>query len=398
MGLKTAIIGGGMSGLCAAILLAREGADVTVHERQEAPAKKLLLTGNGRCNLSNVSVSCSDYVCGDPAKLRGILACLTQTRRDEFFAGIGLMLCELRGGLYPASRQASSARDCLLLAAQELGVKLRTDSYVKGLDEDKRLLLRDGSLTEAYDIVIIASGGKAGVYGEEGENGKKLLRSIGHEMKNEHPALTHILCAEDLSAVAGVRCDAAVSLHVSSGTYRESGELQITKNALSGIPVFQLSRYLDEESGVLSVDFLPRAECDRVWFRKRLEEQKGRDLEGLLCGVLQKKLANWLITSFGRKPSDKVSSMDPAEADAFFEMLRNKRFTACGLGKYREAQLMSGGVPLDEVSDGLESRFREDVYLCGELLDVNGACGGYNLHFALASAFRVRDEILRKKR
>lgn len=386
---RIAVIGGGMSGLSAAVLLSRDGYDVTVFERQDRIGKKLLITGNGRCNLSNEDISPSHYQCTDMQKLSHILLNMSDDERDGFYKSLGLSICNVKGGLYPVSRQASSVLDAFRFTLTELGVKIMIGYKACALREGGRISFEcvDKQPDKPYDAVILSCGGKAGVYGEDKDNAFPLLKKMGHSIKDTYPALTYLKCNEDLKGVAGVRCDAALSLKTKSGVYNEKGELQINKDSLSGIPVFQLSRYASEPAATrLEADFLCFLGEQKAEYDRRIKAYPDRTLEDFFAGWLNKKLAVYLIKKAGLKPTGTVRS---ADTEKLYKTARHCVFEICGRGNYREAQLMCGGVPLSEVNDDLESLRMKNVYLCGELLDVAGECGGYNLHFALCCAHTV---------
>ncbi len=385
-----------MSGICAAILLSRTGYNVTIYERQERIGKKILLTGNGRCNISNQDIDASWYVSSDDKKLARILNNLSLKERDAFYDSIGLCITDIRGGLYPVSRQASSVIDALRFTLSEANVKIVTGAKAVALHKDLSIEFEDKSVPadKGAAAVIIACGGKAGVYSEEKENGIRLIKDMGHRISDTYPALTYLRCEEDLRSVAGVRCDAALTLNTAKGSFSERGELQINKDALSGIPVFQLSRYAKDLSGCsLEADFLCFMNDALPKYKARAASYPDRSLEDFFAGWLNKKLAQYLIKRAGMRPSDTVRK---SSMQRLYETLRHCSFKPAGRGSFREAQLMCGGIPLNEVDDDLQSLLYKNVYATGEILDVNGACGGYNLHFALCSAYTVSNAIINK--
>ncbi len=385
---KAAVIGGGMSGICSAILLAGEGIQVSLYERQDRIAKKLLLTGNGRCNLSNTDIYEGAYLCSDTGKLSGILANMTKEEEEGFYKDLGLSTVDIRGGIYPVTKMASSVVDALRFTLRERDVNIYTGYKACGVSADRRISFEGGiGVSQPHDAVIAACGGKAGVYSEDKENGFMLLKSAGHSINTCYPALTYFKCEEDLGSVAGVRCECLVTLINGEERLSEQGELQFTKDALSGIPVFQLSRYTPKASGCrLEIDFLSFLEDPYRELERRVRTYPDRSLEDFFAGWLNKKLALFLIKKAGCKVSDRAGSVNIKK---LFKELTHCSFNICGRGSYREAQLMCGGVPLSEVKDTLESGFLDGLYLAGELLDVAGMCGGYNLHFALSCAFTI---------
>ncbi len=392
---ETAVIGGGMAGICSAILLAEAGIKVKLFERQDRIGKKLLLTGNGRCNLSNLSPGAEHYLTDDKERLERILNTLTPKRRELFFDALGLKLCEIRGGLYPVTRQASSVLDAFRFRLRELGVAILTDSFVSGIDGDLRITLSDGRCFGPFKKILLAAGGRAGVYAEEKDNALALAKEMAGSLVKTYPSLCAIRVKEELKAAAGVRCDARITLQTPQGSYSEQGELQITKGALSGIPVFQLSRYLEDTmNSRIHVDFLPFLEEGDAYLSARAECFSQRSLEEFFAGILNKKLAVELLHRAGLAPSRPVSELPEEELIKLFRLCRSAEYTPAGYGSYKDAQLMCGGVPLSALSDDLECRQHPGVHILGELLNVNGECGGYNLHFALASAMHVCDRLL----
>ncbi|MBR3524947.1 MAG: aminoacetone oxidase family FAD-binding enzyme [Lachnospiraceae bacterium] len=392
---EIAVIGGGMAGICSAILLAEAGRRVMLFERQDRIGKKLLLTGNGRCNLSNLTPEAEHYLTDDREKLVRILNTLTPKRRERFFDGLGLKLCEIRGGLYPVTRQASSVLDAFRFRLRELAVDIRTESFVRAIDGDRNITLSDGRRFGPFQRILLAAGGRAGVYAEEKDNALTLAKELTGSLVKTYPALCAIRVKEELKAAAGVRCDAGITLHTPRGSFTERGELQITKGALSGIPVFQLSRYLEDTmNSQISVDFLPFLEGGEACLSARAEHFSQRSLEEFFAGILNKKLAVELLHRADLAPSRSVSAVPKEALLKLFRLCRSAGFTPAGYGSYKDAQLMCGGVPLSALSDELECRQHPGVHILGELLNVNGECGGYNLHFALACAMHVCDRLL----
>ena len=393
---NAAVIGAGFGGMSVAVLLARAGFCVDLYERQERVGKKLLLTGNGRCNLSNEDISTKHYLCSDENMLQKILDNMSVSERDGFYHSLGLSTCVMKGGIYPVSRQASSVLDVFRFTLEELGVKIILEKKAEEIRADKRIVFSDGSISRkpGYDHIILSCGGKAGVYSEDKENGLGLVKKAGHSINATYPALTFFKCEEDIRALAGVRCDASLKLVVKDKEYRESGEVQFTKENLSGIPVFQLSRYVKEPSkALIYADFLCFLKDPRRQFEERIRFFGERNLEEFFAGWLNKKLALYLIKEAGLKPDMKVRNCDMS---GLYKLATAYCFKIKDRGGYRDAQLMCGGVPLNEVNKDLMSKKAEDVYLIGELLDVSGECGGYNLHFALSCAYTVYKSLIKK--
>ncbi|MBR1471687.1 MAG: aminoacetone oxidase family FAD-binding enzyme [Lachnospiraceae bacterium] len=399
---KTAVIGGGMSGMAAAILLAECGRQAEIFERQERIGKKILLTGNGRCNLSNTEIDTAFYRCDDEGQLSRILSFCDGDKEQAFWERLGLKLRAQRGCLYPVTNQASTVLDCLRFRLEELRIPVHTEAECIKISGQKgaftvqyRSAENAAAKAGAFDNVFLCCGGRAGVYREEEHNGYTLAKALGHTVKKGHPALVPVRCAEDMKAVAGVRVQADVSLW-QAGTYLASdeGELQLTKEGISGIPVFQLSRYADDlNHSVFRVDFLPflKQESLARILRERMDRMPGRSLEQFFAGWLQKKLCLYLLKRAGLKAEQTIGDMPLDRLKGIVAGMKACPFTPMSLGNYRQAQVSTGGIPLPEVSDHLESRKCPGIHIAGEMLDVTGACGGYNLHFALACAHAMTE-------
>ena len=407
--MKTAaIIGGGAAGMTAAILLKEAGFDVTLFERQDRIGKKILQTGNGRCNISHTGISEKNYVGRDTEKIRKILSSFDEKRERAFLSGLGIELCERDGCLYPVSRQASSVLDAYRFRLAERKVRILTDTEVTGIRQRKNgyeLLTKTPDGNRGYGdfaVCILACGGMAGVYQEAAHNGYEITKAMGHSLTGLHPALTPVRCEEDFKAAAGIRADAGLTLTVNGKVAgKEQGEVQFTDSGLSGIPVFQLTLLIrdpERTENRIALDLLGFLGDDNEAaygrFTKRAKAMKERTLEEFFAGWLQKKLAVFLIKNAGLKTSSAVSDFTEKDLDRLYHTARNLTFKVKKCGDWRSAQIQCGGVPMEELNERLESRKMKGIYLIGEMLDAAGMCGGYNLHFALASAHCCADALI----
>ena len=402
---KIAIIGGGMSGMAAAILLAEAGKRVVIFERQERIGKKLLLTGNGRCNISNTDMDTSYYRTDETERLKRILQHCTPEQEADFWQSLGMAVREIKGGLYPETNQAATVLDCLRFRIEELGIRVCTDTYVtqiRGSLGHFMICRKDAEGTEkteeGYTQILLCCGGLAGVYKEAEQNGFGIVRGMGHAIRKGHPALVPVTCSEDMKAIAGVRAQAKVTLFQNGReVLADTGELQLTKEGISGIPVFQLTRYLDEiKNSRFEVDFLPflaEEELPKI-LNERTERMRERTMEQFFAGWLQKKLTLYLLKRCEVRAEQKLEALSEKQLLRVVQGMKHCSFTPAALGNYRQAQVSVGGVPLSEVNEHLQSVKVPGIYITGEMLDVTGACGGYNLHFALASAMTAVHGIL----
>ena len=399
-GITIGIIGGGAAGMMAAITAARQGAEVTLLEGNARIGKKLLSTGNGKCNLGNRKLDTTEFYCGEPDRLADFLNRFGTDDLISFFQGLGVLLKEKNGYLYPACEQASVVQDALRYELRELGVHLVTDCKVMAVERNgqtgKIHVLGSGE-SFVFDRVILACGGKAAPSTGSDGSGFGLAEQLGHSLVPQVPALVQLKCREDyLKSVAGVRAEAQISVYSGKDCVAvEQGELQITDYGLSGIPVFQLSRVVNyilstQKEVEIQLDFLPDytpETYEQLRISRNLLLQDGRTVEEYFTGMLHKKLMALFIKLAGLKAGDSIREADPERVKEVYRLCRQWQLHANGSNAYDNAQVCAGGVPLEEVTDQLESVKVPGVYFAGEILDVDGRCGGYNLHWAWCSGY-----------
>lgn len=352
-----AVIGGGAAGLCAAIAASREGAKTVLLEKLDRVGKKLLSTGNGRCNLSNRDLSLAHYR-GEKVFLQTVLEDSQEIER--FFSGLGLLMREENGRIYPLSNHANSVLDCLRIGAERAGVFVETGQTVQRIIPLQQGFCLEGSLPIQAARVVVATGGCAAPkLGSDG-SGFALLRGVGHRVTSLTPALVQLCCCkEEMRGLKGVRAYAEATLWQGENLlYREYGEIQFTEYGLSGIPMFNVSSRVARATLPLRITL------------NFLVNQPPLDPNLPLTGAFHRPLADYL-TRRGVS-GDNVS------------------FTVIGTRGWDQAQVTAGGAVLEEFDAAtLESRMVSGLYACGEVLDVDGDCGGYNLHWAWASGLRA---------
>ncbi len=407
---KVIVVGGGASGLTAAIFAARNGQQVTILEHKDRVGKKILMTGNGKCNLTNTNDFRGKYYSSNQKSLQRIYDTLVRFGADDtraFFEKMGLYTKEKKdGGVYPVSEQASAVLDVLRGECERLGVQVRTGCEVCGIapqkqDRNVRAVCqgKDGKKRQAtfsYDKLILAAGGKAApVSGSDG-SGYLLAASLGHSVVKPLPALVQLRCAGGFfKSVSGVRAQAGLTLYIEGRAAAfEEGELQLTDYGISGIPVFQFSRMaaraLDAGKACeVGIDFLPYVqETDRDCFAQKNADDAAfgyKTVEALLAGMVHKKVAS-MICRKHKTGADLtvVQAGKDAVLGCIYELF-DFRVKIVGTNPFENAQVCSGGVPIGEVDDCFASKLCKDVYLIGELLDCDGICGGYNLQWAWAT-------------
>ena len=402
------VIGGGASGLTAAIFAAQKGNQVTVLEHKDRVGKKILMTGNGRCNLTNMSDFHGKYYSSDEKSLQKIYDTLVSFGADDtraFFERMGLYTKEKKdGGVYPVSEQASVVLDVLRGECERLGVRTITGCEVCSITPKKSGGTIDGMyLAEtgerkrkafSYDRLILATGGNAAPASGSDGSGYRLASSLGHKIIKPLPALVQLRCEGSfLKSVSGVRAQAGITLYIDDKTAAfDEGELQLTDYGISGIPVFQFSRIaaraLDRKRKCeAGINFLTYVQDKELFVKKNADAKKYgyKTVEQLLSGMVHKKLAAMVCKKNKTGMGVKVSEAGEKAVRKCILELFDFRVKIIGTNPFENAQVCSGGVPLDEVNECFASKLCKDVYLVGELLDCDGICGGYNLQWAWAT-------------
>ena len=386
--MKIAIIGGGASGIAAAIYAKRENSacNVQVFERSDRILKKLLATGNGRCNLSNTDMSGRHYFSHSPEYINKILSAFTPEEERQFFESIGIIFCEENGRIYPYSRRANAVADALRFECGHLGVKIRTNAFVEKIEKSEHGFIING---EFFDKVIVSSGGfSAPSFGTDG-NSFRLLKSLGHTITRYSYALAPVKVKENVKQLKGIRAHADVTLLRNGDAIRtEKGEVQFTDYGLSGIAVMQLSRLLGEND-ILALDLMPnfsKKELETL-FEKRKATLPHLKAEDFLSGIVHKTLGIFILNRIGISPAKNTSSLTEDEIRQLAENIKTLPFTVSSVLGKEHSQATSGGARLcDFNAETLESSIVPNLYCTGEALDCVGDCGGYNLHWAWATA------------
>ena len=388
------IIGGGASGLMAALTAAEDKNNhVILLERQQRIGRKLLATGNGRCNLTNTGAATENYHGEDPAFARHALEKFTPADTLRFFHGLGLLtVTEYGGRVYPLSNSANSVLDVLRLALDRAGVEQRTACPARELRREKEgfTVVTDAGSLRA-DKLIVACGGAAG--GKLGgvTDGYELLKALGHKRTGLYPALVPVhTAAEYPRALKGVRVQGALRLTGGGAALAESrGEIQFTETGVSGPAVFDISRAASTggEGLRLHMDLLPQDEKEVfALLRKRREEYPELDAAELFTGMLHNRLGRMLVKYAGIPAGQPLGGLDDAALGRLAAAAKDFSLDVTGTGGLDSAQVTAGGIRTAGVNpETLESWFVPGLFLCGEVLDVDGDCGGYNLQWAWAS-------------
>lgn len=389
------VVGAGASGLMAAIFAAQSGASVRILEHKEKAGKKLLLTGNGKCNLSCVDIDPTRYRGSEEGFAIPVLNAYSVDDTLRFFREIGVPVRQKNGGYYPQNEEASGVLRALLLECEKYHVSIDYETGIKRINA-----LRNGFFLETkqgnYECkcCILATGGCS--YKETGSDGSGFLYlgDLGHSVQDVVPSLVQLKAkAPFLKETAGIRADCNLTLLVDQlPVAEEAGELQMTDYGVSGICVFQLSRFAatalrEQKEVTLSIDFLPASgDVSAVtYLYRRLFASHPAKISALLGGSVHRKLIPALL-HICRIRDKAASEATEEEIMRIASTLKAFPLSIVGTKKLNEAQVTAGGVNTLEVfPQTMASRLHEGLFFCGEMLDVDGPCGGYNLQWAWSS-------------
>ncbi len=391
-----AVIGGGASGLICAIAAMQKSVasgapcSVTVFESNNRVGKKLLATGNGRCNMLNTDSS--PFYFSHNNFHAYALKRFNAESNIAFFNKIGLYTrTDSEGRVYPLSNQATTVLDALRLECERCGIKTVTDCEIRSIKSAKDGFMLNGDMH--FDKVVLACGGKASV---KSFNGYELLSQLGHRTTEILPSLSklNIKNTADIKQLQGIRHKVKLTLTV-GGRYvaDETGELLFAKYGLSGIAIMQLSAYVTRMSksdgeAVISGDFAPGYSFDFInsALEKIIDHDENIKNEYLLAGFMPKKLGESVIRSLGFDCNGRASELSESDVSAIAKRVKKFRYTIDSVRSFEDAQVTAGGADTKYFNpETMESKLHKGFYAIGEVLDVDGLCGGYNLMWAWSS-------------
>jgi len=387
------IIGAGASGMAAALAAAENpNVNVILMERQARVGRKLQATGNGRCNLSNINADRGSYHGTNPGFVKSAISAFDPQATLNWFADLGLYtVTEENGKVYPYSDQANSVVDILRLNLCKPNITLKLGFDVEKVQKtDKGFAVTGNGETLACDKLVVACGGLAGSKLGGTMSGYKLLAKLGHKSTRLRPSLVQIKADwSGCAALKGVRTNCRIRILKDGSLFAEStGELQLTELGISGPVVFEISRDVCYGPGqwTAQIDFLPGWTEERLSAELEKRRQSDLPMEELLTGVLHNRLGRVLSKTAGIRGKNFVKELSNAEAKAVCEAVKNLEiFLTEPLGM-DSAQVTAGGVLTDQFdANTMESRLVPGLYACGEVLDIDGDCGGYNLQWAWSS-------------
>lgn len=388
---KIVIVGGGAAGLVAAINAKNEKNEVIILERNASCGKKILATGNGKCNYWNSDQDMSHYHSHNQELLSSIITEELQTSSLNLFKQLGVYPKIKNGYYYPFSNQATTIKNALLKEIERKKIIVKNDFFVEKIKKQANKFEIEGQneIIKA-DKVIISTGSKAAPKTGSDGNGYTLLKRFGHKIIEPLPALVQLKTKGNyLKNWTGIRTDVIVSLYENNQLIKEeAGEIQLTDYGISGICVFNLSRYISiglkaNKQENICINFMPF-----IKNKKEIEElfNENRTIKDNLDGILNNKLVEVILKETKINQDKKYEELSESDKSNLISNLTNFKVEVIGTNSYEQAQVCTGGIPLTEINlTKCESKLIKGLYIIGELLDVDGDCGGYNLGFAWMS-------------
>ena len=393
------IVGGGAAGLTSALIAKDSGLDVAIIEGTDRIGKKILTTGNGRCNISNENINTNRYHSENPYFAGYTLDSFNLVQTIDFFNRLGIPLVTLDGGkMFPMSLQASSVIDILRFAIEEKHIPVYTNTKAKEITKNNNgfKISTTGSDTYECDKLIIATGGKSAPKTGSDGSGYTLAKQLGHSVTSLVPALVQLkLNYNRLKALSGVKFDGYAELFINGEcVQKEFGEILFTDYGISGPPILQLSRAvsygLSKNSKVsLKIDMLPTITCENLkgFLENHWSVFGSRSLLDSFIGIIHKKIIPIILKQANIEDFHKpCSDLKSEEKNAIYALLKQWQFEVSGTNSFSNAQVTAGGINTKEINpQTLESNLVPNLFFAGEILDVDGDCGGFNLQWAWSS-------------
>lgn len=393
---KAAIIGGGASGLLCAIFCAKSGIRVDLFEQNPKCAKKILVSGNGRCNITNKKLSTNDYFSQNPSFVEFALKEFGFNEFERFCNSIGLLLdAKDDGRIYPLSNEAKSVAALLLCHAKGLGVNIHTDTKIS----DIKKLLND------YDAVVVATGSEAASHLGGNRDGLEFAKEVGHNIIPTYPSLVQLhLDSGSVKKMSGAKTDGEVTLLINNKKETSSsGDILFTDYGVSGFGVLDISQAAsialrDGADVSISINLLPSFNTQKLssHISKLASIQSDLTIADILAGLVPLKIASGILDELRLPAAFSGKDIDTKLSKKIANQLQNWRFKVSDTHGFRHAEVAGGGVDTAEINPKtFESLKQKNLYFCGEVLDVVGRRGGYNFAFAWASGFLAARHITR---
>ncbi len=392
---SVAIIGAGASGLVAAIVATRKGAKVRIFEKNPKIGRKILATGNGRCNITNQSIKLSNYHGENPSFINVSIDRFNTSTCRAFFNELGIEMLEGQDGrLYPKSHQSSSVVELLVYECKRLGVEFLLSNEVTQIKkENDRFVLQINDKNEYTQKILISTGGLAMPTLGSCDSGYRFAQNFGHTIIPTYASLVQLVCKEDLKSISGVKIEGIIEILIDRQSVRaKSGDLLFANYGISGSAVLDVSRSIGRalERGcevIAKLDLMPEYSKEQLKniLQKRVKFSHGKSVSLWLDGFINSKLAKFVAKDLQIENADNLNTKDIVK---LAYMLKNMKLKVIDTKGFKSAEVTAGGVNTDEINpQTLESKLQKGLFFSGEVLDIDGDCGGYNLHWAWASGY-----------
>ena len=400
--MKIGIIGGGASGVIAAIKAKDKGADVVIFEKEDRILKKLLLTGNGKCNLSHEGISVSDYHAqneDDREKISKILSVFNDKIRDDLFDKLDLCTVSEDGYIYPVTHSSAGVVNTFLRELKKRDIRINTGFNVTKIKKSgSGWLIFDNKKEEYLDRIIISCGGAS--YVKTGSDGSmiRILKELGVKCNDLYPALTALKGSffenEKLSLIlSGLR--EYGKIYDEDDGLLSCGNIQFTDYGLSGIAIYDISHlYVTGEKKRLYFSLFDDKDKAYSLLCDCIKDNGMLSFHEAFCGLIHKKWIDFYLKALDIKSGEKVSDISKDKINKMAGYLNRLPFDVNGYKGFEHAQVTGGGICLSEIGDDMSLRNFPGIYVTGEMLDVFGKCGGYNLHFAFATGLIAGEAVL----
>ena len=399
MGNKIIVVGGGASGMMAAIIAKRHGGDVTILERNDRVGKKILATGNGRCNYTNKFLNINNYHGNNPKFAFSPLSVFNVDMTIDFFERLGITpAVEDNGKVFPLSFQSSSMLDILRYEIEDLKIELITEAYVIDIKRSKRFTVRtkDGRVFHSDKLILATGGMSLPASGSDG-NGYSLSKKLNHKITDVFPGLVQLKLESNLlKPMDGVKFVGRAGVYLADKLILEDiGDILFTSYGISGPPILQISRtalkYLrDGKEAKLKVSIIHTKTCEELsyYLENRFSQMKSRTIEGSLIGLVNKRLIIPILRELNIDKNKNADKLTREEIKSIADLLTSWEFKIIGSQSWAHAQATAGGVSTHEINNQtMESKIVDGLYIIGELLDIDGDCGGFNLQWAWSSGY-----------
>ena len=392
--MRVAVVGAGAAGIMAAIAAAEHGAEVILLEKNDRIGKKILATGNGRCNLTNKNADISDYHGEDPSFINYAENNFWVAETLDKFSDMGLLYrVEEDGKVYPYSNAASTVLDVLRFETERKNIKTEYGFDVESVKKtgNKFIISSYGKKQIESDKVIVTTGGKAAPASGSNGSGYKILESFGHKMTRVFPSLVQVkLEKSELRALNGLKLDAKVKFENKSSSAKASGELLFTDYGISGPVVFAISRIVGEgENTTAEIDMMPEYSFNDLVEILKKQRKIMSVADELFVGVLNKRIGQ-VITKMCThlKMNGDIKKITDADIKRIASKIKAYRVKCSGTMSWNNAQVTAGGIKTEDFfADSMESKLTKGLYAAGEVLDIDGDCGGFNLQWAWSSGY-----------